>query len=343
VRRVDPDPDFDVQLTLELARVAREPSHADKERVLEALQVRLGDMPSLSSAGEITTGVRVVVPRLKNAPVDARTARFVRSLVTSNAAAHVVWVGIAMGGLGFWLGARVNDPSEVPSAAPRGAMAASPGVMAAPRAEATDSSPIPIASTEHRAPLAPASVRAVEPTPIPPAGAPAAGAPASAIAAPSSRVMPPEATRRQQRSMPARRSEGVKASAPALDPNARFLEAVRLLSRAQRALDGGEPRLALVLLEEIDERVPLELLREEREAARVIALCQSGDVERARRVGFELAERSPSSIYAARIARSCGAFGKANGEPDPVDRQIAPESSSPRNERPSPHRDATPR
>jgi hypothetical protein len=104
----------------------------------------------------------------------------------------------------------------------------------------------------------------------------------------------------------ARRASAPRAAAPpALDRDARFLEAVRLLARAQRAID-GEPALALVLLEEMGERVPRELLGEERDAALVVALCKTGQVERARRVAAELSARSPSSIYAARIDRSCG-------------------------------------
>jgi hypothetical protein len=103
-----------------------------------------------------------------------------------------------------------------------------------------------------------------------------------------------------------------------VDPNARFLEAVRLLSRAQRAIDGGEPALALVLLDEIDQRVARELLSEERAAALVIALCKSGELDRARSVAAALAAASPSSIYAGRIARSCGSFGQAaSGGPRP--------------------------
>jgi hypothetical protein len=310
VKRVDPD--FDVQLTLELARVAREPNHADKQRVLEALQVRLGDMPSLPSAGEVTTGVRVVVPRLNNSLVGARAARFARSLVTSKAAAHLVWVGVAMGGLGFWLGARVNHRSEAP--------------VAAARSQATVAAPIAVPPAELREPP-PSSPRAIESTAVPLAveSAPAPSAPASP---PRARL--DESTRRVQRPPAAARRPEAASRPAALDPDARFLEAVRLLSRAQRALDGGEPGLALVLLGEIDERVPRELLSEERNAALVIALCQTSDLARARRVAAELTAQNPTSIYAARIARSCGNLGEANAEaPTASDRHIAPKSILP--------------
>jgi hypothetical protein len=311
VRRVDPGADFDVQLTLELARVAREPSLVDKQRVLEALQVRLGDMPSLPSAGESTTGVRLVVPKLGSPSAVARVARFARSLVTSKAALHLVWVGATTGALGFWLGARVTDTRAALDEARRGGSVA-PSSVSVPMAE------VPLAEV----PLAEVPLAEVPPVLAAPAPAVAVHAPIPAPATePASAVpaRPPQvasARRTPNQSSAARGSEAAVVSAPpAVDPNAGFLEAVRLLSRAQRALDGGEPALALVLLEELDERVPRELLREERDAALIVALCKSGETKRARAAAAELAARSPSSIYAARIVRSCGSFDDAARAP----------------------------
>jgi hypothetical protein len=314
MKRVEPDADFDVQLTLERARVAREPSLADKQRVLEALQVRIGDLPSLPAAGESTTGVRMVVPKLKYASIAERAAHFARSLVTSKAAAaHLIWVGAATGGLGFWLGARENDAVPAADQAARtGAMVAPAGSGVPPavvRATAA-APPRPSALTpEHAAP-------SVAAPPVAPSSTPAV-APAKPIPAPP--PAPAAEPRVQRRSAAARGSDAARVSEPpAVDPNARFLEAVRLLARAQRALDGDEPALALALLDELDQRVPRELLSEEREAALVVALCKSGDVDRARRALARLAAHSPSSIYAARIARSCGSFGDAASGPNPA-------------------------
>jgi hypothetical protein len=101
-------------------------------------------------------------------------------------------------------------------------------------------------------------------------------------------------------------------SAPSVrDP--RFLEAVRLVQRAQRAVESGAPSTALTLLDDLDARFPAAMLNEERLATRVLALCASGAVARAKRVAAELGVRNPSSIYAARIAQSCA--GSAASSP----------------------------
>lgn len=320
MKPVVPGADYDVQLTLELARVAREPTLADKQRVLEALQVRLGDLPSLSSAGEATTGVRLVVPKATRPSLGAHAANLARSLASSKAAMHLVWVGAATGALGFWAGVHLTEPRPVEAPPAIATAAPGPGEPARelwitePEVESLVPSPpaptvLPVLPPTGVAPAAP-EARWFEPSqPVaipPPAGEPAPLAQAArpVMAPPPGLLAVP---RRAHDS--ARGGAGAGPAAPArLDDNARFFEAVRLLQRAQRALDGGELALALVLLEDLDARFPRELLGEEREAALVIALCKGGDKERASRLAGELATRSPGSIYAARIARSCGSF-----------------------------------
>jgi hypothetical protein len=326
MKRVLPGADYDVQLTLELARVAREPTLADKQRVLEALQVRLGDMPSLSSAGESTTGVRLVVPKVTRPTLGAHAAHLARSLVSSKAAMHLLWVGAATGALGFWAGVHLTEPEPVE--APRAVASVTRGPSEPPAAreppaliEAPQRQPEP-SPREPMLPgttvLRPAAVAPLAPeTPrlelMPPAEVrPPAPAPLAQPVKPIPVPLPGPAPVARRAHDAARGSEAAGASAAPLDDNARFFEAVRLLQRAQRALDGGELALALVLLEELDTRFPPELLGEEREAARVIALCKGGDTERASRLARELATRSPSSIYAARITRSCGSFDTAS-------------------------------
>jgi hypothetical protein len=331
MKRVTPGADYDVQLTLELARVAREPTLADKQRVLEALQVRLGDLPSLSSAGESTTGVRLVVPKVTRPTLGAHAAKLARSLVSSKAAMHLLWVGAATGALGFWAGVQLTEPVELPrpvASAVRGPSEPlgppePPAVAEAPRPASTAAAAPRPAAVEPPKPPAPSPPPAVAPPAVaPPAVTPPARVPPPAVAPPAAPPAPVLAQPAKPAAAPppsppaapvARRAH---ASVPApLDDNARFFEAVRLLQRAQRALDGGELGLALVLLEELDERFPPELLSEERDAARVIALCKGGDTLRARRLAQQLAARSPSSIYAARIARSCGSFDAASTAP----------------------------
>jgi hypothetical protein len=310
MKRTLPGADYDVQLTLELARVAREPTLADKQRVLEALQVRLGDLPSLSSAGEATTGVRLVVPKVTRSTLGAHAAHLARSLVSSKVAMNLIWVGAATGAIGFWAGVHLTDPDPVEPPRPVASVARGPSeppaaleppaVTEPPRKqpESSSSEPTAVARPAPPTPQVEPIQRAAEPAPL--------AQSLKAVAAPPPPPGPAPVARRAHDA-----ARGGEAPAP-LDDNARFFEAVRLLQRAQRALDGGELALALVLLEELDARFPRELLGEEREAALVIALCKGGDTERASRLAQELVTRSPSSIYAARIARSCGSFDTAS-------------------------------
>jgi hypothetical protein len=83
-----------------------------------------------------------------------------------------------------------------------------------------------------------------------------------------------------------------------------FRQVLEQLRRARRLLDGGQATLSLLLLAELD-RGAGELLREEREATRVLALCAAGEVEAARRSAAQLSETSPHSIYAPRLGDSC--------------------------------------
>jgi hypothetical protein len=83
------------------------------------------------------------------------------------------------------------------------------------------------------------------------------------------------------------------------------------VQRAQRALESAAPSAALALLDELDARFPAALLIEERLATRVLALCASGAVARAKRAAAQLVAHNPSSIYAARIAQSCAGSAAA--------------------------------
>jgi hypothetical protein len=88
-----------------------------------------------------------------------------------------------------------------------------------------------------------------------------------------------------------------------------FRQVLEQLRRARRSLEGGQATLALLLLDELD-RGAGELLREEREASRVLALCAAGEVAAARRAAAQLSDASPRSIYAMRLGESCVASGQ---------------------------------
>jgi hypothetical protein len=93
-------------------------------------------------------------------------------------------------------------------------------------------------------------------------------------------------------------------SKPAQSPLS-LAEALELLQRADRAIYSGEAAWALSLLDELDARAPRPLLREERVATRVLALCRDGQLDAAERLAHAARNETPGSIYGALLERGC--------------------------------------
>jgi len=77
------------------------------------------------------------------------------------------------------------------------------------------------------------------------------------------------------------------------------------LHQAQTALRAGDTALALRLLNEQDTQYRSGLLQQERSAARVLALCQSGNVTSARAESARFDKRWPNSPLAGRVRAAC--------------------------------------
>jgi len=86
-------------------------------------------------------------------------------------------------------------------------------------------------------------------------------------------------------------------------PKDSLSEEVAILSRAETALHGGQPGLALKLLNEHERRFGNGLLAEERIAARIQALCALG---RTADATAQLAQLSPKSLHGAQARQACG-------------------------------------
>ncbi|AKV00187.1 hypothetical protein AKJ09_06850 [Labilithrix luteola] len=97
-----------------------------------------------------------------------------------------------------------------------------------------------------------------------------------------------------------------KAKAPATTTDD-LLEESRLLRSAQVDLQAHRAGAALHSLEEHAARFPGGVLREERLTLRVLVLCESGDVDAARRARRELDRSFPATSHASRLANSCAA------------------------------------
>lgn len=77
------------------------------------------------------------------------------------------------------------------------------------------------------------------------------------------------------------------------------------LRRAQQALRAGNSELALKLLSQQDQTFRQGALQQERSAARVLALCQSGHKDLARTEAQRFEQRWPKSALVARVRSSC--------------------------------------
>jgi hypothetical protein len=85
------------------------------------------------------------------------------------------------------------------------------------------------------------------------------------------------------------------------------------LRRAQEALNAADANAAIAQLDDLARRHPDGLLREERLAARVLALCAAGRADEARREAERLLAEVPGSIQAARVRASCAFAKEKNG------------------------------
>jgi hypothetical protein len=260
------------EMTLELSRLAQEPSAADRARNLTALRERLGlpVPPVTPSGGHVATPE---LPRVSELPARPSVAA---GQVANGKLAQLAAVAVVSAAIGFFAGARFTEPTAPAMEAPQTAPTQTPATTT------------PLSSGEP-------GVAGVD------AGAPRAVVERSVAAERETAKARRSETRRDplaERVTPRR--------APIADDTS-LQHAVRLLRRARSALSKQEPELALALLDELDERFPRTLLDEERGATRVLALCAHGQVAAATQLARRLLANHPRSIYAPRIAQSCAA------------------------------------
>jgi hypothetical protein len=140
------------------------------------------------------------------------------------------------------------------------------------------------------APVVPAR-RPQEPLASPPGEAPAP-APAPSAAVPQPAPGPAPAAPRS-------------SAAPPSPPEDTLPAENQGLREAYGAMQGGDPARALALLDE--QQAKGSALREEREAARVLALCQLGRVDEGRAAAARFLQASPRSPLADRVRNACPA------------------------------------
>jgi hypothetical protein len=93
-------------------------------------------------------------------------------------------------------------------------------------------------------------------------------------------------------------------SPPVVLPEAALDEEVRTLRRAERAVRERNPRLALVLLEELSQTSKGGRLLEERDAESIVARCML-EPNGAAALGQAFEQAHPESVYLDRVRQSC--------------------------------------
>ena len=95
---------------------------------------------------------------------------------------------------------------------------------------------------------------------------------------------------------------------------------VQLLQAAQLALRAGDTQRSLALLAEHTWTYPRGHLAEARDVARILALCQAGNVAQSKLHAKRFLQQRPKSPYAVRVRAGCAALTNSTGprsEPNP--------------------------
>ncbi len=103
----------------------------------------------------------------------------------------------------------------------------------------------------------------------------------------------------------------VRSESPAPSSTLGLDEEVRQLRRIERAIRESNPRLALVLLEELARAIPAGQLLEERQAAGIMANCQLGAAAAVAAARVFVAKHA-GSAYLTRVIEICGLESERN-------------------------------
>lgn len=208
--------------------------------------------------------------------------------------AGIAVIGAAGGGVAVVAGSGAKEPAKAPTAAvspPPAEIAFAQTISSAVPSEAPAVAATPSASAASTA--MPASSAAPKPSARATAGlAPSASGEASHPATPIAAA----------NEVPAVPAAPAAAPAPAGPPDTLTAETQRL-REAHGALQSGDGSRALSLLDE--QNAGGAELREERAAARVLALCKLGRVEEARAAAAQFLQQNPRSPLADRVRGSC--------------------------------------
>jgi len=281
------------------ARAGYEPNQENRKKVLSGVLLRAGvvaGVTSAASAGAAATGVA-------GAPLAAATASSGAIALASKVALWMA-IGGAVGVGGYEISrsqgraASAQRPAAASTASSvaSGPHLSSPGAAQVAATLNPDPPARPPVPEPNRARLAgaqrelalsaalPVSIQAQRDKSVQPAIAPHA---------PAVAAFPADGSRAAT-SMPAPSAAGLALSVEA-----------RALAKVQSALKEGLNAEALRLVEEQRQQFAHGELQQERDAARIVALCAVGRVADARSAARDFLSNSPRSPFAARIRASC--------------------------------------
>lgn len=275
------DVDPEMRALIALARRVENPTLADRSRVRKRIAVTLGAtlgaVASTASGAEraVESGTHFSTPSI---PAAANAGAWL-GVLKGTVGQTLLWlaVGTAVGGGAWYLAGEQDSPVVV-----------TPATRLGPRRAAQADEP-PVASKPVPAPAAADSTGAVR-----------EGAQEELEIVPSPREGEPLAA--ESRVDPSR-PRAAASRATAL-PRLSLAEEARELSAVHAALHRGESAAALVRLEAMDRRRG-GALREERLAARVLALCALGRVREAESSARRFQALAPESPLLPRLTASC--------------------------------------
>jgi len=299
---------------LELAREAHEPTAAARSRVRAALIAQLG----------VSTGLTAAAAASSSSAAAAIAAASGTAAVASAGGAAVASAGgaaVATASTTLVLAVKVLSAVAIAGAAVSGGVAAHRSLRERePKVPMTASAQIPAApgpvagsAPNDPAPSKPAissapgreslrtAARWREPSPIP-----TLPDPPSPRASPtkSPTPAPQEPPKAEATAAPALSQSEVAVFSGPLSPTTLEAE-TRLVRAGIAALHEHDPARALALFDEHARLYPLGTLAEERAAARVNALCDLGQADRAQAAAAAFLRDRPSSPLAARVRAAC--------------------------------------
>jgi len=278
----------DAKSLFDAARPGHEPTQQDREQVRTGLLVRIGG--AAATLGVAQTGAAASLGPGAAMASGAKTLlalKLVVGLTVAGGAGTVAHGWLAPGAPASNPSVRAHGPID---GAKGSAPAPGPALRQQDQHAKQEASAVGVASSP------PAKPRAFEAKPTherPPGGLEPTGSEAASF---------PEPERRSP-------TAGAKPGAgkfPDEKPRSTGLSLeARALSRVQRAVREGRSAEALTLLNEQEREFPHGELRQERIAARVVALCAAGKASEARALAASFLAQAPMSPLAARMRTIC--------------------------------------